>query len=450
VTTDPGSPLSAAPLPLEAGAAPLRQRALRGSLWTVASYGVQHALRLGGNIVLARLLFPEAFGLMTLASVFVQGLNMFSDLGLAPSIIQHRRGADPVFLNTAWTLQVIRGFALWICACLLAPLVGSLYGEPVLTQLLPVLGLTALIAGFDSTHLASANRNLLLGRLSLLELASYAFGLLVMIAWAWRSPSVWALAAGALASSLVKMALSHLVLPGARNRFAWDPEAFRAIRRFGQWILASTALTFFAGHGDRVVLGALLDMGALGILGIAAALAGIANEVLIQVGQKVLFPSYSELVRERPERVYAALRRARLVMLAVGWLASLALITLGERLVEVLYDDRYADAGWMLQLLATGMLVGAINTSYRGVIVAFGQTFAQASMLAIQVALKFLLVFAGHHLAGTTGVIAAIAFAGWVSYPVHAFFLSRLSVLQPEVDLPVVGAAVLVTAFLYL
>jgi O-antigen/teichoic acid export membrane protein len=428
----------------------LRERALRGSLWTIGAYGLHHGLRLAGNVVLARLLFPEAFGLMTLASVFLQGLNMFSDLGLTPAIVQSRRGGDPRFLNTAWTLQVARGLVLWICACILAPVAAGFYGEPMLALLLPAIGSTALVAGLASTKLASASRALRLGRLSAIELGSHALGLAVMVAWAWLSRSVWALAAGAIADSLAKTVMSHLFLPGERNRFHWDREAWAAIRRFGRWILISTALTFFAGQGDRLILGKLLDVGTLGILGIAAALAAMLNEILVRVGERVLFPSYSELVRERPHQIYSSLRKARLAIIAAGWASLFALIALGDELVRLLYDERYSDAGWMLRMLATGMLVGTLNTSYRGLLIAHGKTFEQAAMMAIQVLLKILLIFGGYHLGGTSGVVAAVAFVSWVSFPVHAWFLSRLSLLQLELDVPLMALAGLLTALLYL
>lgn len=453
VTANPDSALSAgsaAPAASRASAPSLRQRALRGSIWTTGSYGLSQLLRLGGNIILARLLFPEAFGVMALGIAFLHGLNMFSDLGLGSSIIQQRRGKEPAFLNTAWTIQVIRGFVLWICACTMAPFVGAFYDEPILAKLLPVLGLTAMIGGFNSTRLATANRELQLARLSLLELASSAVGLAVMVIWAWWTRSVWALVVGALAGSILKMILSHLVLPGSPNRFAWDPESFREIRRFGQWIFASTAITFFAGHGDRLVLGALLDLETLGILGIAAALGAVANDMLAQVIQRVLFPSYAQMVREDPQQLRRVLRKARLVILAVGWSVALFLIGFGEKVIDLLYDDRYVEAGWMLKLIATGTLVGTINTSYRGIIIALGRTFTQASLVAVRLALKLLLIFAGYHLAGTTGLIAAIAFESWILYPVYAFFLSRLSVLQPAVDIPLIGAAVLLAGLIYL
>ena len=86
-----------------------KSKLLNGSLWTFFGYGSSQIIRLGSNLVLARLLFPEAFGIMSLVTVVMQGLTMISDLGVGPSIIHSKRGDDPNFLNTAWTIQVIRG-----------------------------------------------------------------------------------------------------------------------------------------------------------------------------------------------------------------------------------------------------------------------------------------------------------------------------------------------------
>ena len=93
----------------------LGARALRSSFLAVGSYGAQQALRLASNLILTRLLFPEAFGMMALVFMVIQGLNMFSDAGVSPAIMQSKRGDDPRFLNTAWTLKVGRGVILWLC-----------------------------------------------------------------------------------------------------------------------------------------------------------------------------------------------------------------------------------------------------------------------------------------------------------------------------------------------
>ena len=92
----------------------------RGSLWALLGYGGSQILRLAGNLVLWRLLYAEAFGLMAIVNVFMQGLAMFSDVGIGPSIIQNERGDDPDYLDTAWTIQALRGGALFVVAVIFA------------------------------------------------------------------------------------------------------------------------------------------------------------------------------------------------------------------------------------------------------------------------------------------------------------------------------------------
>lgn len=105
---------------LKMGGNGLRQRAMRGAVISLGGTAGHQVMRLLSNLALTRLLFPEAFGLMALMQTFMIGLQMFSDIGLRPSIIQNPRGEEPDFLNTAWTLQVARGVVLWLGACALA------------------------------------------------------------------------------------------------------------------------------------------------------------------------------------------------------------------------------------------------------------------------------------------------------------------------------------------
>src|SRR5690606_37933513 len=147
------------------------------SVWTIAGYGAGHMLRLGSNLILTRLLFPEAFALMALVQVFMQGLAMFSDIGIGPSIVQNSRGEDVTFLNTAWTIQIVRGIVLSICACVVAWPVSEVYGEPLLLPLLAVSGFSALIAGFNSTSVFTLNRKLAFGRLIAIQLLSHVVSL---------------------------------------------------------------------------------------------------------------------------------------------------------------------------------------------------------------------------------------------------------------------------------
>ncbi len=134
----------------------LRAHTLRGSIITIADFGFRQCLGLFSNLLLAWLLFPEAFVLMALVAVILRGLKMFSDVGIGPSIVQHERGDDPAFLNTAWTLQIIRGVALWVGASVLAWPASTLYGAPDLWYVLPIAAFSSVIAGLKLDGLLHA------------------------------------------------------------------------------------------------------------------------------------------------------------------------------------------------------------------------------------------------------------------------------------------------------
>jgi O-antigen/teichoic acid export membrane protein len=186
----------------------LEKQAARGTLYVVVYYGVSLSLRVVSSVILARLFSPEYFGVMTLLTTVLIGLNLFSHIGLADSVIQNPRGDDPVFLNTAWTLQVVRGAGLWLLTILLAWPVARFYHEPRTLTLFPALGFACVIAGASSPSLLTLARHLGVGKLSMLELLGQIVQFVVTLAWAFIQPSLWALVGGRLASELVRMVAS--------------------------------------------------------------------------------------------------------------------------------------------------------------------------------------------------------------------------------------------------
>jgi len=422
----------------------LVQRVVRAGGWTMLGYGTNQLLRLAGNLVLTRLLFPEAFGLMAIVQAVMVGVAMLSDVGIEQSIIHSKRGNEPAFVNTAWTIKVVRGVLMWLALCLLANPLASFYGEPMLAQLLPVAGLAAVIGGFGSTKIASADRNLGIARTTLIDVGSYAFGLLVMIAWASIDRSIWSLVIGNLVGAFAKTIASHVWLDGIKNRLSWEPQSLAALRSFGQWIFVGSALSFSLGEGSRLLVGHLLDVRMLAFFSLALAMDQLPLQIVLQITGRVLFPAYSEVVRERPEKLYAVVEKSRLIQIVPYWLVCVFFVYFGQSLMQILYDDRYKDSGWMLQMLALGSLVGSLAISYNGILWAKGMVRASTVLLAIHLFIQVSAMVVGSYLGGAKGLVLAVAFAGWLMYPVYAFAYSRLSLWQPKLDLPFIGVAVLI------
>jgi O-antigen/teichoic acid export membrane protein len=410
---------------------------LSSGLWVAFGHAAQQLLRFGGNLALTRLLFPEAFGLMAIVQAVMTGLKLVSDVGITPSIVRHARGDSPSFLNTAWTLQVMRGLLIFLSVLLLSMPLGSFYGDPLLARLLPAVGLTALIDGLASTNIGLANRRMQLAVVTLIDVGSYAFGLVATIAWAQADCSVWALVWGGLIGAVARVLASHLLVPGTRNSFAWDPAAIRSLKRFGRWVLIGSAATFLAGEGNRLVVAKFLGPELMAYFAIAMTLNLAFMQLLSALSDKVFFPAYAEVHQTDPQRLNRALRRSRLVQIAPSWLLSVSFVYLGGDLIRLLYDARYASSGWMLQTLALGPLAGVLIRSYGGVLWAKGLASTNALLTSLQVAVQLVAVVGGYRLAGVSGVLLAFPSTTWVMYAVHAYAYKRLNLWQPEVDLPV-------------
>jgi O-antigen/teichoic acid export membrane protein len=233
----------------------LGKRAIRAAAFVVFGYGFSQVIRLAGNLVLARLLAPDLFGMMALAQVFYMGLGLLSDIGLEPAIIRSRRSVEPIFLNTAWTLQVIRGFILWGLAAAIAFPVARFYQEPTLVLVVPAIGLNSILIGLKSTTLVIMDKELRQGKLTYIDLAIQIVSLGCTILAAFLTKSIWSLVIGGLVASAFRTVWSHLLKSPVRNRFAFEKPAMHEVLAFGKWVLFSTAMMFFASQADRLLLG---------------------------------------------------------------------------------------------------------------------------------------------------------------------------------------------------
>lgn len=388
----------------------LGARVMRSASWIILGYGASQGIRLASNLILTRILFPEAFGLMALISVITVGLTLFSDVGIAPSIAQSKRGDDAAFLNTAWTIQVMRGFGLWLAACALALPVAAFYDLPELVSYLPIAALTLLVAGFNPTRIETAHRHLLMGRLTALDLASQVIGIGVMIVLALWWQSVLALIIGGIIQAGAKLVLCHWGLPGLRNRFAWEKAAAAELVTFGKWIFLSTIFWFFASQGDKAILGKFLTLENLGIYNIGYFLASFPLLLGLNVTSRVMIPVY----REKADPARIARLRYALSAGVIGLLVGMALF--GPALVGVLYDTRYNHAGAIIVVLSVALIPQVIGMTYDQAALAAGDSrrffIYSAGRATLQVA--FLLL--GATQAGLLGALIGMGTAMVLSH----------------------------------
>jgi O-antigen/teichoic acid export membrane protein len=388
----------------------LKKLAIRGTLWTLFSYGTSNVLRLISNLILTRLLFPELFGLMALVNTIIIGLNLFSDIGFGPNIVQNKRGDDPNFLNTAWTLQIIRASIIWLFCCLLAFPLAQFYGRSELLWLLPILGLGSFIAGFQSTTLYSLSRHMQFGRLESFSLTEQVIALTVMLVWAYFNPSIWALVAGSLVGPVFRVFWTHNLVPGGiHNHLMLEPESVKELISFGKWIFFSTASTFLGVQADRLILGKLITFAQLGVYGIALNFADLPRQVVSAISSKVLLPTFAKIADlPRWELRMRLLRNRQKVLLGAALLLT-PLVCLGDLVIKTLYDRRYAEAAWMLPILALGIWPNILHESIRQSLMAIGKPKYEAFGQFSKCLLVCVGVPLGFHFLGMLGAVIVVA-----------------------------------------
>jgi len=196
------------------------------SRWTFIGYGAEAVIRLSSNLILARLVAPEVFGLMAMVSIIIVGFTLFSDVGLQPSVVRSKRGDDKSFLSTVWTVQVVRGFLLFILVSITAGFISSFYGQPELKNLILLVALTAIADGFASVGVHVATRKLDLKPVVILETLTHAVTFSTVIVLASIRGDVWALAIGTVVARITRSFLSHLLFRQDNVGFGWDKDAF--------------------------------------------------------------------------------------------------------------------------------------------------------------------------------------------------------------------------------
>lgn len=416
-----------------------RSKLLGSSSWVFLGHGLSQAIRLGGNLILTRILFPEAFGLMALISVLIMGVAAFSDIGIKGSIVHNPRGNEDVFLNTAWTIQIARSCLVWFVLCLFAKPIALFYEAPELVYLIPVVGFSAVLQGCASTSILTLVREISLRRNVLVELGGQIAGLIIMViaAWFWRS--VWALAIGSLFAATFKTVWSHFLIPNYRNRLAFDREAAKEILHFGKWIFVATALTFLGGQGDRLVLGKVFDTNTLGIYSIAFFLSQAIFFACHQLSMNVLFPVFAQLRKRDIAEVRNKITKIRGGLLALTLPPICVLAIWGPQIVDFFYDDRYIEAGWMLQILSVRAIAQTVMVTTERVLMAYGDSFRHMISQLFRAFFMVIGMSVGYFLAEIQGFLIGMAIGSFCEYFVLAVLINRYKVWLPKIDMLAFG-----------
>lgn len=430
-----------------------KNKIIKAGSWVVIIFGMSQLVRLGSNLVVTRLLSPDLFGVMAIISVIMYGLAMFSDLGLWPAVVRNKSDDEELFLNTVWTMQVIRGWIMFsiivIGMIIFIVLKDSLdlnlqgvYSNDLLPYIMLAVAITPVMKGYKTLAPAIFSRNLQRGRLELIEFFAQICGVIVMIAWAFISPTIWSLASAAIVTELVGLILLYKVFD-VRHRYAWDKKVVKEVFSFGKWIFIASTLTYLAQQGDKLFFSAYITSAQLGIYSIAFMLAKAVTTVIEQLSSKVWYPVFCKN-SHKLEILSTIYYKTRIYNDIASLFTIIFLVLFAPDIISFLYDYRYHDAGWMLQILAISLLGYSISSVSNDCLLSLGITKVQMQVMLIRSIALFVMLPFMYSVFGLKGAIMAVAVNPYFAIPVQFYWLSREGILKLQKELSMFAFAIIV------
>jgi O-antigen/teichoic acid export membrane protein len=352
-----------------------------------------------------------------------------------------------------WTIQVVRGWLLWLLSIAVAIVFyalssasllpeNSVYNNATFPFIIAVIGLNCVATGYEPTKLAYGHRNLKLKINVIIALASQLLGFFAMLLWAYFQPDVWALVTGSVVASISMTVMSIYLIDGENNRFCWDKEIFHEIFHFGKWIFISSIMGFLVMSSDKLMLGGLVDAESLGYFAIAGLLVGAVGQLVGTMIHTVGFPALSETFRENPSGLRKVFYKLRLPFDLFLLFTSGFLFVTADTIVSILYDNRYQSVGWILQIMS----ISLFEIRYRlagECFLAMGKPKLQSSLIFVNLVCLYAFGFGMYYMYGFKGVVWAVACSSLSTIPLILYYLKKFNILDWKRELIVLPVLLL-------
>lgn len=360
------------------------------------------------RLVLAKILFPEEFGLVGMATVFIGLVQVLNDLGMGSALIQRKSESlsNSHFHTAFWTGVVWSIFLYVLIWIVVAPLASSFYSEPVLMQLIPVLSLGILSSPINLIHKAQLTKAMNFKKMAYIEnIASLVAGI-VSIVLAIAGAGVWSLAFNSVASIIIAVPLYFRATQWT-PRASWNLDAFREIFGFGVYTTGTNVVNYLIGNFDYLVIGRLLDSHALGIYTFAFILTDTFRTRLMSIINKVMYPVYGEkqTQHESLKRYYLTTVNYNSILV---FPIMLFMILLGDQFVVGVFGNKWEAAVQPLAILAFAVMIHMMVNSNTSLIRGMGKPKLEFTLQIVKSLIFIPTLYLGIHLNGIIGAAWAV------------------------------------------
>ncbi|GAX61231.1 membrane protein [Candidatus Scalindua japonica] len=392
----------------------LKDRAIHGGMWLGIGSTIENGLRFARNMILVRLLAPEAFGSMAILLAVNAAFESFTQIGIKEAIIQNPKGEEQTYLNGAWWVSFFRSIVLFAIAYVGAPWIARFYDDPELLPLLILSFSTILFNGFMSPRAFVVLKQMKYSRWVSISQGGSVCGILTAIILAFFITNVWALVIGFIVEAASRCFLSFMISPFIPG-FDFDRKQLNELFKYVRGMFGLPILCFIFIQADIFVVGKLLSKGDLGLYSMVASLARIPSLLISIFINPIMMPVFSEM-KDQKERINRAVMKTTSLTAYLGFPLLFLLFFNGKDLLYLVYGTQYTVVAIPFAIIFVTTLARTCGAPIATLFFATGRPEQQRLFVGIRAILIVIFIYPAVKWYGVVGAASAGLFAMMIAY----------------------------------
>jgi lipopolysaccharide exporter len=397
--------------------------ALQGVSWMSGFRVANRLLTFLKIAILARVLTPSQFGVFGIASLLLALLEILTETGINVVLIQKKDSIEH-YLDSAWVVSIVRGILICLTILVSAPLVATFFKTPAALNLIMLISLSPLIKGFINPAEVTFRKELKFNYEFRFRTILFLTDGLVAIVVALITHSVYSLAAGLLAGSILEVILSFVFIKPT-PRFKLNREYIKEIFHKGKWVTAYGIFNYFGENGDNIIVGRILGATTLGIYQLAYKISYIPISEITDVMNSVIFPVYSRIDEDR-KRLMLAFWKTTGVMFLLALAAGGIIFVFPSQVIEIILGPQWLSAVGVLKVLAVYGIVRASLGSFSSLFLAAEKQNYVTTIIFIRFIVLAITIYPFVLRWGMLGAGYSALFSAVVEIPFIFYYLIKL------------------------
>lgn len=396
----------------------LRYRVLSASFWTMTSRISTRLLSFVRIIVLARILSPEAFGLVAVGLLGIEFTRALTQTGFSTALIQKKEDIKS-YLDTAWVMTIIRGFVMGICLFLLAPLIAGFFGSSDAKPIVQAMAILVIIDGFLNSGLVYLSKELDIKKRFILDISQTLAELAVAIPLAVILRNAWALVFGAVARHMTGLVLSYFI-HSYRPKIRFDLLKAKELFNYGKWLTLSAWINYFVQNSDRIFVGRLIGVTSLGLYQMARRISDTYTLDIHVSTQDVALPTYAKM-QDNTAKLRDTFLMSMGIMASLVFPLGFAVLILAPTFVPIVFGEQWVEAIPAMQILGIAAAFYCTLSLGKSLFFGLGHPRLSFQMTFVATIVMFGTFYPLHNYFGLRGIAIAVLIGNFCPMPILLF-----------------------------